>query len=183
MSYRISKALLILGELNNDDLNWISRVGKKEILPPGKTLIYKGQKINALYLVLKGILSVFLGEKELARIGKGEAVGEISFIDERSPLATVKAREESLLFVIPRLQLTSKLEHDTGFASRFYHGISLCLADRMRGTVGRLGYGFELAQPEQIELDKLSLTTLEHLKLAQAKFNWLKNCDASVTLA
>ncbi|NET50616.1 MAG: hypothetical protein F6K09_18370 [Merismopedia sp. SIO2A8] len=70
-----------------------------------------------------------------------------------------------------------------GFASRFYHGISLCLADRMRGTVRRLGYGFELEKPEAVENEKPSQVELEHLALAKAKFNWLINClvPSSVT--
>jgi Cyclic nucleotide-binding domain. len=90
------------------------------------------------------------GTKELAKIVSGEIVGEVSFIDARPPLATVKAIEKTELLAIPRRQLITKLQQDLGFASRFYYGISLCLADRMRGTVRHIEYGrnIELEEPE-----------------------------------
>lgn len=174
------KALFILSQLNNDDIDWIVQKGKKEILAPGKLLIHEGRQLDALYIVLKGTLSVLLdgegteGTKELAQISTAELVGEVSFIDARPPLATVKAIEETHLLAIPRRQLVTKLQHDMGFASRFYHGISLCLADRMRGTIRHLEYGrsIELEHPE-LDLEDINPSVLENLALAQAKFNWL----------
>lgn len=173
MTYQTNKALFILGELNNDDLEWISHRSRKEVLPPGKILIHEGKKIDALYIVLDGVLDVIiesLGNKELGMIQAGEIVGEISFIDERPPLAMVKVLEEATVLTIPRFQLTSKLQQDLGFAARFYHGVSLFLTYRMRGTVMRLGYGFET---EELNHDELDENMRQSLTLAQAKFNWL----------
>lgn len=171
----MKKALFILGAFNDDDLNWIIHKAKKKVLLPEQTLIYEGRQIDALYIILSGNLKVVIesvGNKELAIISKGEVVGEISFIDTRPPLATVKAIEESVVLGIPRLELTLKLQQNTGFASRFYQGISLCLAERMRGTVQRLGYGVDLADIEK-EPEELSPTLLNSLAIAQAKFNLL----------
>jgi len=172
------KALFILSQLNNDDIDWIVQKGKKEVLAPGAILIKEGKQIDALYIVLNGSLSVFLDHeqsKELAKIASGELVGEVSFIDARPPLATVKAIEETHLLAIPRRQLIIKLQHDMGFASRFYYGISLCLADRMRGTIRHIEYGrnIELEQPE-LDREDINPNVLENLALAQAKFNWLR---------
>lgn len=174
----IKKALFILSQLNNDDIDWIVQKGKKEVLAPGAILIYEGRQIDALYIVLNGSLSVLLDHedsKELAKIASGELVGEVSFIDARPPLATVKAIEETHLLAIPRRQLVLKLQHDMGFASRFYYGISLCLADRMRGTIRHIEYGrnIELDQPE-MDREDINPNVLENLALAQAKFNWLR---------
>ncbi|MCY7382264.1 MAG: cyclic nucleotide-binding domain-containing protein [Microcoleus sp. CAN_BIN18] len=172
------KALFILSQLNNDDIDWIVQKGKKEVLAPGAILIKEGKQIDALYIVLNGSLSVLLDQeqsKELAKIASGELVGEVSFIDARPPLATVKAIEETHLLAIPRRQLVLKLQHDMGFASRFYYGISLCLADRMRGTIRHIEYGrnIELDQPE-MDREDINPNVLENLALAQAKFNWLR---------
>lgn len=172
----MKKAYLILSELNNDDLNWMIQEGKKHKILPGEKLIYENQQIYAFYMILSGTLSVVieaLDNKELARLGSGEVVGEISFIDTQFPLATVKAIEESIVLEIPRLQLNAKLEKDLGFASRFYRGISRCLSDRMRGTVLRLGYGFEVEALELQERESNLADTIE-LDLVQAKFNWLR---------
>ncbi|TAE95624.1 MAG: cyclic nucleotide-binding protein [Oscillatoriales cyanobacterium] len=168
------KALFILSQLNNDDIDWIVQKGKKEILEPGEILIHEGRQHDALYIVLNGSMSVWIEaqeSKELAKIGSGELVGEVSFIDARPPLATVMAIEETHLLAIPRRQLVVKLQHDMGFASRFYYGISLCLADRMRGTIRHIEYGRNI-ELEQEELDREDIK--ENLALAQAKFNWLR---------
>ncbi|NJK88181.1 MAG: cyclic nucleotide-binding domain-containing protein, partial [Myxococcales bacterium] len=114
---------------------------------------------------------ILLDRQELARIGQGEIVGEISFLDERPPIATVKAIAPSLLLAIPRLRLLPKLNRDDGFAARFYRGLSLCLADRMRDTVQRLGYGLDIHDLyREPTLDPLKA---EQLQLAQMKFDWL----------
>jgi CRP/FNR family cyclic AMP-dependent transcriptional regulator len=176
MSQSMQKALFILGSLNNDDIEWLIQKGRKEIIEPNKILISEGQKVSAMYFVLTGHLSVVieaLNNKELAIITSGEVVGEISFIDERPPLATVKAIERSEVLSIARTQLSVKLQQDMGFASRFYQGISLCLADRMRGTIRRLGYGVDLELLEENEQPGINPVVLKNLDLAHAKFDWL----------
>lgn len=171
----MKKAFLILGELNNDDVDWLAKQGNKRVLKPGDTLIYEGERINALYFVLSGTLSVMLQappHRELARIGSGEVVGEISFIDDRPPIATVRAIASTEILEIPRYRLTPKIAHDLGFASRFYRGLSLCLSDRMRSTVRRLGYGMNLDTPELSDPEPLPPDP-EALDLVQTKFRWL----------
>ncbi|MBD2482831.1 cyclic nucleotide-binding domain-containing protein [Planktothrix sp. FACHB-1365] len=177
MTHKTEKALFLLGGLSDDDLSWIINKAKIEKLPPGERLIYEGRPINALYFVLSGLLTVVIGSKEdreLAQITTGEVVGEVSFIDSRPPLATVKALETTQVLAISRFELNSKLHHDSKFAARFYHGLSLCLASRMRGTIRRLGYD-DLTEYEidVLEPEEFSEQTKEFLVLAQAKFNWL----------
>lgn len=174
MNYKTEKALFLIGGLSDDDLHWIVNKAKLETIPAGERLIYEGRPINALYFVLSGLLSVVIGTKEdreLAQITTGEVVGEISFIDSRPPLATVKALEKTEVLAISRLELNSKLHSDSKFAARFYQGLSLCLAIRMRGTIRRLGY--EDITESTPETDEFSTQTQEFLALAQAKFNWL----------
>ncbi len=183
LNSRQQSLFIFLGELNNSDLDWLVRKSKKEKLHSGMILIAEGRKIDALYIVLSGILSVFIsseeGDKELSKIYHGEIVGEISFIDDRPPLATVKAIAETEVLAISRMNLTKKLQEDMGFASRFYHGISLCLSDRMRGTVRLLGYGddsqLKEAQndPNWEKMDQMNPSIIDNMILAKAKFNWL----------
>lgn len=171
----MTKALFILNELINEDLDWISDKCRKKIIEPNEVLIREAQEIQALYMVLSGILSVSikpLGNKELGRIYRGEVVGEISFIDNRPTVATVKGLEESIVLEISRWELAAKLKRNMAFASRFYRGISMCLADRMRGTVGRLGYGQDL-ENDLNQNEAMNPIIMHNLELAQAKFNWL----------
>ena len=176
MDDRPKKALFILGGLDDDDLRWIIYKGKVQTLPAGETLIYEGRPIAALYIVLSGTLRVSIhpnGDRELAHLSRGEVVGEISFLDNRAPLATVQALEKTQLLAIPRYELTMKLRNSSKFSSRFYQGICLCLANRMRGTVRRLGYQRDDEDPDLLFGDDFTQNMQDFLTLAEAKFNWL----------
>jgi CRP-like cAMP-binding protein len=171
----VKKILLFFSELNNNDLDWFVQKGKKETIPPERFLIREGQVSEALYIVVSGSFSVVIesqNKQELARISVGEIVGEVSFIDTRPPLASVRSLEECVVLSIPRIQLLSKLQQDINFSSRFYRAICLCLSDRLRGTVSRLGYGYELDELDS-RLGGFNQSMISNLELAEAKFNWL----------
>ncbi|MGL5082260.1 MAG: cyclic nucleotide-binding domain-containing protein [Microcoleaceae cyanobacterium] len=175
MPKQTKNALFILGGLDDSDLQWIINRGKVKTIPPGETLIYEGRPINALYMVLSGLLRVSIfpnGEKELAQLSLGEVVGEISFIDSRPPLANVQAVEKSQVLAIPRYELNAQLNRNSGFSSRFYQGISLCLASRMRGTIRRLGYQID-DDDLDIDAEGIDENFRDFLILAEAKFNWM----------
>ncbi|MFM7886969.1 MAG: cyclic nucleotide-binding domain-containing protein [Pseudanabaena sp.] len=171
----MKKILLFFSELSNIDLDWFVQKGKKEIIPPNRFLIKEGQVIDVLYIVVSGSFSVAIesqDHKELAKITEGEIVGEVSFIDTRPPLASVRALEESVVLSISRVQLLAKLQQDINFASRFYRAICLCLSDRLRGTVNRLGYGYDSNNVEA-NFGEFSDSMISNLELAEAKLNWL----------
>jgi CRP/FNR family transcriptional regulator, cyclic AMP receptor protein len=171
----MKQVLLFLGVLNNDDLDWMILKGRKETIAPGKVLIEESKAIDALYIVVSGTFSVrieSLENKELARIFSGEIVGEVSFIDARPPLATVRAESEAIVLSIPRFQLNVKLQQDTGFAARFYHALSICLSERLRGTVSRLGYGLDLSDLEA-QKGSTDQGLSGNMDLAKVKFDWL----------
>jgi CRP/FNR family transcriptional regulator, cyclic AMP receptor protein len=104
------KVLYILAQLNDSDMEWIRAAGDKKYLSAGDVLIERGVPIDSVYIVLDGKLSVrAAGDNEIAHLGSGDVVGEMSYIDERPPLATVIALEPSLVLSIPRAKLTVKL--------------------------------------------------------------------------
>ncbi len=171
----MKKILLFFSELNNSDLDWFVQKGKKEVIPPNRLLIREGHVSEALYIVVSGSFSVAIesqDHKELARIAEGEIVGEVSFIDTRPPLASVRSLEESVVLSVSRVQLLAKLQQDINFASRFYRAICLCLSDRLRGTVNRLGYGND-ADNIEAHLGEFGQSMISNLELAEAKLNWL----------
>ena len=173
------KSIFILSELDNDDLDWIAQKARKKRIKKGKTLIYEGQNINALYIILEGFFKVTTKASQdtiIAKLTSGELLGEISFIDPRPPIATVTAIEESIVLEISRLELNFKLFRHIGFASRFYRGLSMCLADRMHKTVQHLGYdqnSLNNNDEDKTSLEELNPYVLNNLEVAQAKFNWL----------
>jgi bacteriocin-type transport-associated protein len=171
------KVLFILGQLSDLDIEWLITAGRKEQVSAGTTLIHEGKAIDALYIVLDGLLSVVmaaLGGQEIARLGAGEMVGEMSFIDARPPSATVTAIQNSVVLAVPRGQLAAKLEQDAGFAARFYRALATFLSDRLRGTVSRLGYSEGQSLQEDVEYsDELDDNVLDTVHLAGARFEWI----------
>lgn len=138
----MKKVLFILGALNDEDINWIVSIGDCQAVAPETILIQEGQPVNTLYILLSGLLVVStsaLGDREIARLTRGEVVGEMSFIDSRPPSATVKAAQASQVFAIPQAELAAQLDRDLGFAARFYRALAMFLSSRLRSTVDQLG--------------------------------------------
>lgn len=166
------KALFFLGVLSDHDVEWILSAGSLERPRAGSVLIRQGETIERLYLVLDGVLTVTVGPapgRPIATLRAGEIVGEISLVDSRPTSATVTATEDSLALSIPRSRLAEKLRED-GFASRFYHALALFLADRLRASVSRLGYGDPGHDADGGSDEEMALEALEHLTLAGARF-------------
>jgi CRP-like cAMP-binding protein len=88
----------------------------------------------------------------------------------------VRALEDSLVWAIPRSQLALKLSQDVAFSSHFYRSLAVFLSDRLRKTVGRLGYekNQHLASKDEDEED-LNPNLHGNLELAQARLDWLLN--------
>ena len=167
------KVLYLLGELNDSDVEWLIANGTQHMLPPGTTLIEEGKPSGALYIVLDGTLSATvaaLRDQEVERLICGAVVGEMSFVDGRSPSATVRARDHALVLAITHAQLTAKLQGDMGFAARFYKAIAIFLSDRLRGKVQMLSGSLQL-DADVVDTDELDPVVLDHVYLAGTRFD------------
>lgn len=169
------KVLFLLGQVSDEDIEWMLTVGRKEAVPKGRILISEGSDVDAVYIVLDGTLAVCvaaLNNREINRLSSGEVVGEMSFVDARPPSATVTAVEHSHVFAIPRAALANKLDQDTGFAARFYRALTLFLSDRLRSSVALLGYGDgqDFAAPGEYD-EELNPHVLDSVHLAGSRFD------------
>jgi CRP-like cAMP-binding protein len=166
------KALLLLGILNDTDLDWLIAAGAKRTLSSGSVLIRQGHPIDDLFIVLDGVLAVRTektADADIARLRAGEVVGEMSLIDSRPPSASVLALEPSAVLAISKRELKAKIDEDVAFAARFYRALAVFLSDRLRSTVSMLGYGIGPARDDEVPPE-----TLENLSLAGARFDWLQ---------
>ena len=83
-------------------------------LQPGEVLVPEGTSDNHLYVVVRGTLGVVrnFGSPEaltLFTIGKGDLVGELSFIDETPHYATLVAIDPTRVFGLEREKLEGLL--------------------------------------------------------------------------
>ena len=173
----MKKVLFILGELDDDDIDWVIETAVRQDIVAGTVLIREGHPIDTLYILLEGTLSVSvaaMGDREIAQLSSGDVVGEMSFIDTRPPSATVTATQPSLVLSLPREQLATKLRQDVGFASRFYRALAIFLSNRLRVTVNQLGYGsnnqFEMTV---LTRDDLTRDAKDNVALAETRLDWL----------
>ncbi len=165
------KVLYIMGVLNDEDVGWLVQNGKSQRVPTETVLIERGNPIDSLYILIEGQFLVYSEKVEIARLQSGEVVGEISFVDSRPPLASVKAATDSRVLAIPKDALHLKLEKDPGFASRFYRSLAIFLADRLRTTTSRFGYGKPSQTVAFEDPDELPPEMMDAVDAASARFD------------
>lgn len=123
--------------LEGDDFNWLQSIGQNKTYQPGAVLIEEGKSTSSIYICISGNLEVTLspsavGEQKLTTFSAGEVVGEMLLLDQQVANVSVKVAESSELLVLPKQQLTERLERDRDFAARFYHLLAINLSERLR---------------------------------------------------
>jgi CRP/FNR family cyclic AMP-dependent transcriptional regulator len=170
------KVLFILGQLTDDDVEWLAKTGHRRKVPSGGVLIEEGKALESLYFLLDGHMNVSVrGVGTVANLSSGEIMGEISLIDSRPPSATVIADGDCVVLDIARDDLNVRLNADPAFAARFYKAVATFLSDRLRGTVRRIGFGAgsaQLSDDEELE-GELDILVLDNIHLAGARFDRL----------
>jgi len=169
----VRKVLYILGQLSDSDVDWLASAGQRTKVKKDTQLIKVGLVLDRLYIVLDGELSVQTNKGfELAKVSTGEILGEMSLVDSRPPSASVVVLQDAVVLAIDKAVLQAKLDLDTGFSSRFYRAISIFLSERMRSTVGRMGYG-DPSDGSPTDADELDENVLDNVHLAGARFERL----------
>jgi CRP-like cAMP-binding protein len=167
----MKKTLYFLGILDDHDIEWMIRNGRKMTLAPGAQIIEQGKPTDSLYFVLDGALVVHTPQApRIAVLKAGEVVGEVSFVDSRPPSASVRAETPSVVGVIPRHLIAKKLQEDVGFSARFYRAMAVFLADRLRMTTGSLGTRAPQLDESIEDTDELGAHLMASLSMAGLRF-------------
>jgi len=163
------KVLYILGELSDDDIEWMIIAGEKKTLDVGETLISEGRTAEGLYILLAGKLAVVgKSNHQIADLERGEITGEMSILEARVPNASVTASTRAVVLIIPRYAVQKRLDTNIGFAARFYKAMSLFLSDRLRTTTEQLLSANDQARIS--DMDELDDKVLENIYLAGTRF-------------
>jgi len=168
------KALIMLGMLSDSDTDWLAAIAERRTLPAGTRIIEEGKPIASLFIVLDGTARVSVQQTDVARVTGGELLGEVSMIDQRPPAASVTADTDTTVLAVDRALLEQRLRDDTGFGCRFYHAVAVCLADRLRSSVARLGHGGAPPPEDLANDDELDPRTRDTARLAAARFDALR---------
>jgi len=166
------KVLFILGQLTDSDAEWLSTNGRRQTVAKGVELISHGMEIDTIYIVLDGSMSVKTANGVvIAQVSSGDILGEMSLVDSGLTAASVMVEQDASVLAVPKKLLSEKLKADVGFAARFYRALCLFLADRMRNTIRRMGYGKDAPGAGAVaDGDVLDSDVLDNLHLAGARF-------------
>ena len=92
-------ALGLLNELTEEHIDWILRTGFERQVIANTVIVRENEPTVSIHIVLEGLFSVrisSLPDAEVGRLGPGEIIGEISFLENSLPSASVVAIESSL---------------------------------------------------------------------------------------
>jgi CRP-like cAMP-binding protein len=109
----------------------------------------------------------------VAKVKKGEILGEMSFIEEEMPVANVRALETSDVIALDHDFMNDRFISDRGFEARFYKAISLFLSSRLRSTSGRLANENSEGKEFKSMQQDIDNSTLNHIQVAGERFNRL----------
>lgn len=148
-------ALGLLNELAEEDIDWIFRAGSERHVSANTVVVSEDQPLTYVFIVLEGLFGVRVAsitDAEMGRLGAGEIIGDISFLENSLPSASVVALENSLLLEIPTGVLAERLRVMPFFAAQFYRALAILNSRRMRERVSSLTTSF------RAQLDPASLT-------------------------
>ena len=167
--------LYILGELQDEDADWMTSVGSLLRPAAGTAVIEEGRPNDALYIVLDGTLTASVGpqhDRDIGLLVRGTIAGEMSFVDGLPPSATVHAHGDAVLLAVPRIALEARLRENQAFAARFYKALAMLLADRLRQGNRRLAGDAEpQLDRDVIDVDEMDPDSLDSLYLAGQRFD------------
>lgn len=97
----------IFSELDPDDLEELADIVEERRIEPGRDVFREGDPGDAVYLIVKGEVTVFTGgqddrpERVLSQLGAGACIGEMAVLDASPRSATVRANERTRMLRVP----------------------------------------------------------------------------------
>lgn len=116
-------------------LRHLASAADEATITPGQTLILQGHHHHEGYVIESGTAAVVVDGNEIAEIPAGEMVGELGFFVRGPASATVQAKTEMEILVIPYNRFDQILDDNPALL----RAITNELAARLVATDARLG--------------------------------------------
>ena len=128
----------LLAGIPGEDWPEILNVGTRVHLGKGEALFLQDEPTNDLYVVLSGFVRVSVrarsGETDLAQLGPGSIVGEMSFLLGGGRSASVRTSEASELLRISNAAFQQILDGRSKVAFQVLYNIARTMAARLRAA-------------------------------------------------
>jgi CRP/FNR family transcriptional regulator, cyclic AMP receptor protein len=146
------------GGLGDDECDAVLGVLRAQRGNPGDTLFREGDPGDALMIVLEGQLVAKVrtqtgSEEEVARLGPGEVVGEMAFIDAEPRSATVSTAGGATVLTFTRAALASLKKSAPRVAAAIQRNVLFDVARRLRDAGEKLSEGAAGTTPKSLRGD------------------------------
>ncbi len=94
--------LALFADLTRPQLHQIASSYHEDLFAEGQRVLRKDMAGSGLYIILDGEAVVNLGDKELARLGRGEFFGDVSALTGQPPTTDIVATQPLRCLIVPR---------------------------------------------------------------------------------
>ena len=116
--------------LSEADYAALAEISSTRACRTGEVLIPEGEPSAALFIVAEGFVEVRKGERSLARLGRGECVGEMSIVSDERPTVSVVCATDGKLIVITRGEFQALMTRNPAVST----GLIRVLVHRLRSA-------------------------------------------------
>jgi CRP-like cAMP-binding protein len=134
---RLLAGVPLFAGLGEEELNGVAQVLQRLELQVGDVLCRQGEETNGLHVILAGAVGVYSRlpggrEIELATLGAGEVLGELSHVDDGLRTATVRALEPTSAVLLGRAEFVALLSRLDPIALTLNRRITAIVCERLR---------------------------------------------------
>ena len=139
LNFEKLKQVTLFRDLSDAELEVVMRKVFEKAYKKGSTLFVEGMAGEVLYIVIEGGIDITKKTKDgrdldIAKVGPGEIVGEMSLIDAGPRTATGKTNSDSKLIVITKKSFNEILESDPAIAAKILMDLLRVVSKRLRVT-------------------------------------------------
>jgi CRP-like cAMP-binding protein len=132
----ILKKSLLAQELNDEQLDEVARIGAEEVFDVGATLAKQGRSLNKLYLIVDGLVGLYLElgpitHRQLQAASNCEFVGWSSMMPPHRSRTTAKAIEKTSVLTFDSTELTQLCQGNPMIGYKIYRVLASIIAARL----------------------------------------------------
>ena len=128
----------LFSDLEDGQITLIQGLLKEGNYQKGDRIIEEGIIGGALFIIVTGKVRIHLKFDnetiELAKLGPGDFVGEMSLIDDHAAAATVEAEEPTEVLILSRDDFKALLSNNTELSAKLWESLARNLNEKIRKT-------------------------------------------------
>lgn len=151
MNYELLRKVHLFGTLDDEELEQVWDIGKRERLPGDHHIFKEGELGEDFFLILEGAVRVSkmipgVGEEALAVLKPGNYFGEMALIDRFPRSADAICQEDCELLVIRKADFDDLLFFNQALANKLLWMFCKTLSNRLRETNDKIRALFAIAR-------------------------------------